>query len=158
MNTDECKELAGWIGLVHPEILDEFQEIKKNDPYFLNVTPSKQYFDTKDEIDKLVEDSKFEFTARNFNPKYKCMIGYYYKDRLAFTYDCTCIEGGHLPHLTYWDDFFKRNNEYKERAGSNPDCHYEASNGKKIIKAVKKILDQIAEYEGSLMPRWVKSE
>lgn len=158
MNTDECKELAGWIGLVHPEILDEFQEIKKNDPYFLNVTPSKQYFDTKDEIDKLVEDSKFEFTARNFNPKYKCMIGYYYKDRLAFTYDCTCIEGGHLPHLTYWDDFFKRNNEYKERAGSNPDCHYEASNDKKVIRRVKKILDQIAEYEGSLVSRWVKSE
>ena len=146
MNTDECKELAGWIGLVHPEILDEFTAIKKNDPYFLNVTPSQQYFDTKNEIDKLVADSKFEFTARNFNPKYKCMIGYYYKDKLAFTYDCTCIEGGHLPHLTYWDDFFKRNNEYKERAGSNPDCHYEASNGKKVIKRVKKILDQIAEY------------
>ena len=105
MNTDECKELAGWIGLVHPEILDEFTAVKKNDPYFLNVTPSQQYFDTKNEIDKLVADSKFEFTARNFNPKYKCMIGYYYKDKLAFTYDCTCIEGGHLPHLTYWDDF-----------------------------------------------------
>ena len=158
MNTDECKELAGWIGLVHPEILDEFTAIKKNDPYFLNVTPSQQYFDTKNEIDKLVADSKFEFTARNFNPKYKCMIGYYYKDKLAFTYDCTCIEGGHLPHLTYWDDFFNRNNEYKERAGSNPDCHYEASNGKKVIKRVKKILDQIAEYEGSLVPKWVKSD
>lgn len=158
MNTDECKKLAGWIGLVHPEILDEFTAVKKNDPYFLNVTPSQQYFDTKNEIDRLVADSKFEFTARNFNPKYKCMIGYYYKDKLAFTYDCTCIEGGHLPHLTYWDDFFKRNNEYKEQAGSNPDCHYEASNGKKVIKAVKKILDQIAEYEGLLVPRWVKSE
>ena len=71
------------------------------------------------------------------------MIGYYYKKQLAFTYDCTCIEGGHLPHLTYWDDFFKRSNNYKERAGNNPDCHYEAANGKKVIKAVKKILDQI---------------
>lgn len=143
MNTEERKELVGWISLVHPEIIDEFMAAKKKDPEFRNLAPSQQYFDTKKEIDALIEASKYVFTQKCFDPRYKEMIGYYYKGELAFIYACTCIEGGHLPHLTYWDDFFKRNNEYKERAGNNPDCHSEASNSKKIIKAVKKILDQI---------------
>ena len=145
MNTDECKELAGWIRLVHPEILDEFTAAKKKDPDFLNLAPSQQYFDTKKEIDTLIEASKYDFTQKCFKPRYKEQIGYYYKGELAFIYDCTCVEGGKLPHLTYWDNFFKRDNEYKERAGNNPDCHWIAVNSKKIVKTVAKILDQIHE-------------
>lgn len=68
MKTDECKELAGWISLVHPEILDEFTATKKKDPDFLNLAPSQQYFDTKKEIDALIEASKYDFTQKCIKP------------------------------------------------------------------------------------------
>ena len=61
MNADECKELAGWITLVYPAILEEFKEYKKVDPYFLNVGPSDEYFEVKSKIDELIEKSGFEF-------------------------------------------------------------------------------------------------
>ena len=146
MNTDTYKELAAWLGFVHPEILEEFQTVKKNDPYFDSIPPSQEYFDVKKAIDELVSASQFEFTQQMVKPQFKNMIGYYYKDQLAFIYDCTCIEGGHTPHFTYWDDFLKRSNEYKETCYNVPDRKYSyTKNG--IIKAVKKVLGQIADHE-----------
>ena len=146
MNASTCQELAGWLGMVHPEILDEFQMSKKND--FSDVPPSQQYFDVKKEIDNLVNASKYEFTQTAYEPQFKYMIGYYYKDQLAFRYDCTCIEGGRMPHFTYWDDFFKRSNENKERCWNDPYRHY-AYTKNKIIRAVKKVLGQIADHDNT---------
>lgn len=149
MTAQECKELAGWLSLEYPAIIEEFNEYKKEDPDFLNVGPSDEYFEVKSEIDELIEASGFEFLQQITEPRYKDKISYYFnneaegENQLVFVYDCTCIEGGCKPHLTYWDDFSKRNNEYKERRGNNPDCHYVTDN-KKIIRAVKKILDQIS--------------
>lgn len=145
MNALTCQELAGWLGLVHPDILDEFQTAKKNDPYFTDVPPSQEYFDVKKNIDDLVNASKYEFTQTAYNPQYKHMIGYYYKDQLAFVYDCTCIEGGRMPHFTYWVDFFKRSNADKEICCNDSDRKY-AYTKSKIIKAVKTVLGQIAEH------------
>ncbi len=144
MNASTCQELAGWLGMVHPEILDEFQTSKKND--FSDVPPSQQYFDVKKEIDDLVNASEYEFTQTAYDPQFKYMIGYYYKGQLAFRYDCTCIEGGRMPHFTYWDDFFKRSNEDKERCWNDPYRKY-AYTKNKIIKAVKKVLGQIAAHD-----------
>ncbi len=144
MNASDCQELAGWLGMVHPEILDEFQTSKKND--FSDVPPSQEYFDVKKEIDDLVNASKYEFTQTAYNPRYKDMIGYYYKGELAFVYDHTCIEGGLRPHFTYWVDFFKRSNENKEMCCNDPDRKYSYTKSG-IIKAVKKVLGQIADHE-----------
>ena len=144
MNTDTCQELAGWLGMVHPEILDDFQTSKKND--FSDVPPSQAYFDVKKEIDDIVNASKYEFTQIAFKPQYKNMIGYYYKDQLAFVYDHTCIEGGHLPHFSYWVDFFKESNSSKEMCWNDPNRKY-AYTKNSIIKAVKKVLGQIAAHE-----------
>lgn len=146
MNADTCQELAGWLGMVHPEILDEFQTSKKND--FSDVPPSQAYFDVKKEIDDLVNASKYEFVQTAYNPQFKYMIGYYYKDQLAFKYDCTCIEGGRMPHFSYWDDFFKRSNEDKERCWNDPNRKF-AYTKNKIIRAVKKVLGQIADHDNA---------
>lgn len=144
MNASTCQELAGWLGMVHPEILAEFQTAKKND--FSDVPPSQEYFDVKKEIDNLVNASKYEFKQTAYNPRYKHMIGYYYKGELAFVYDCTCIEGGRRPHFTYWDDFFKRSTEYKTKYYNVPDRKYSYTKTG-IIKTVKKVLGQIAAHE-----------
>lgn len=144
MNALTCQELAGWLGMVHPEILEEFQTAKKND--FSDVPPSQQYFDVKKDIDDLVNASEYEFTQTVYKPQFKYMIGYYYKDQLAFVYDCTCIKGGCMPHFTYWDDFFKRSNENKERCWNDPYRHF-AYTKNKIIRAVKKVLGQIADHD-----------
>ena len=149
MTAQECKELAGWLTLEYPAIIEEFNEYKKVDPDFLNVGPSDEYFEVKAEIDTLIEKSGFEFLQQITEPRYKNKISYYFcneaegENQLAFVYDCTCIEGGCMPHLSYWDDMFKRTNEYKERCGNNPDYHYTVGS-KKIIREVKKILDQIS--------------
>lgn len=149
MNAQECKELAGWLSLEYPAIIEEFNEYKKEDPDFLNVGPSDEYFEVKSEIDELIEKSGFEFLQQITEPRYKNKVSYYFcneaegENQLAFVYDCTCIEGGCIPHLSYWDDMFKRTNEYKERRGNNPDYHYTVDS-KKIIREVKKILDQIS--------------
>ena len=152
MNADTCKELAGWLGLVHPEILDEFQTAKKDDPYLSNIPPSQEYFDVKKIIDDLVNASKYEFTQTAYNPKYKYMIGYYYKEQLAFIYDCTCIEGGRTPHFSYWVDFFKESNSSKEMCWNDPNRKF-AYTKNNIIKAVTKVLGQIADHEKWLTNR-----
>lgn len=144
MNADTCQELAGWLEMVHPEILDEFQVSKQND--FSDVPPSQAYFDVKKEIDDLVNASKYEFTQTVFKPQYKYMIGYYYKDQLAFVYDCTCIEGGRRPHFSFWVDFFKEKNSSKEMCWNDPHRKF-AYTKSSIIKAVKKVLGQIADHE-----------
>jgi len=146
MNASTCQELAGWLGMVHPEILEEFQTAKKND--FSDVPPSQAYFDVKKEIDDIVNASEYKFTQTAYNPQYKYMIGYYYKDQLAFKYDCTCVECGRLPYFSYWDDFFKRRNEDKERCWNDPYRHF-ACTKNKIIRAVKKVLGQIADHDNA---------
>lgn len=150
MNEENVKEIAGWLSLVHPEIVEEYTNAKAKDPEFRNLAPSHQYFDTKEEIDALVDASKYEFTQKHITHYgFKECVGYYYKDQLAFVYNCTCVAGGKRPHLTYWTDFFRRNNEYKERLGSERDCHYIAIDGKHIVKMVQRILKQISTSESS---------
>lgn len=148
MDDDTAKELAGWVGLVHPEILEEFEAVKEKDPYFLSVEPSREYYDVKAEIDGLVDASGREFTQRRFNPRYRNQVGYYYRGQLAFVYDCTCIEGGCRPHLSYWDDFTVRDNAYKEGGVTGTDSHFISNDGRHVVKRVKRILDQIAKKEG----------
>lgn len=146
MTEEEAKELAGWVGLVHPEILEEFEAVREADPDFLDVAPSKEYYDVKTEIDGLVEGLGFE--QRVYEPMFKNQVGYYYEGQLAFVYDCTCIEGGCRPHLTYWNDFTVRDNAYKEGGVTGTDCHFISNDGKHVVKRVKRILDQIAKKEG----------
>lgn len=146
MDDETAKELAGWVGLVHPEILEEFNAVKERDPYFLDVEPSREYVDTKEEIDGLV--SGREFTQIRFDPEFRQQVGYYYRGQLAFIYNCTCIEGGCRPHLTYWDDFTVRDNKSKESSGYSADCHFISNDGRHVVKRVKRILDQIAKKEG----------
>ncbi len=145
MDADDAVELAAWLKFVHPDVLDEFRTAKKTDPGFSDIPPSQEYFAVKKEIDDLINSSNYEFSQRAYNSQFKNQIGYYYQGQLVFVYDCTCIEGGRMPHFTYWDDFFVRDNSYKERCGSNPDCHY-AYTEKSILKIVTNILQQIAEH------------
>ena len=148
MTREDEENLAGWLSLVHPEIIEEFTNAKTKDPEFLSLTPSQQYLDTKKEIEALVEASKFEFTQKQIS-RYKERVGFYYKDQLAFVYDCTCVAGGKLPHLTYWNDFFKYDNKYKESIGNTCDFHYISIDGKHIVKRVQKILKQILAKESN---------
>lgn len=144
------KEMAGWLSIVHPEIIEEYTNAKAKDPEFRNLAPSQQYLDTKKEIDALVEASKYEFMQKHISPYgFKARVGYYYKDQLAFVYDCLCVADGNLPHLTYWTDFFRYDNEYKERLGGNTDFHYISKDGKHIVKMVKRILNQISTKEST---------
>jgi len=146
MKAYDAKDLAGWVSLVHPEILEEFLDVKKQDPDFLNIPPSQEYFDVKNEIDDLIKSSNIDFVQKVFNPKYKDKVGYYYKDKLAFIYDRTCLAGGCKPHFTYWENFFQHENADKERC-SNFHIHCYAYSSKPIKNAVKKILVQISEHK-----------
>ena len=148
MDDETASELAGWVGLVHPEILAEFESVKEKDPYFLAVEPSREYYDVKAEIDGLVDASGREFTQRQFNQRYRNQVGYYYRGQLAFVYDSTCIVGGCKPHLTYWNDFTVHDNEFKEGGVTCTDCHFISNDGRHVVKRVKRILDQIAKKEG----------
>ena len=143
MNQTDAETLVGWLRLVHPGIIEEFANAKARDPEFRTLPPSQQYLDTKKEIDALVEASKYEFTQKNI-PPYKERVGYYYKDQLAFVYDCTCVAGGKLPHLTYWTDFFKHDNKYKESIRNDGNFHFISIDGKHIVKRVQRILSQIS--------------
>ena len=148
MNKKDAEAIVGWIELVHPEIIEEFNNAKPRDPEFRNLAPSQQYLDTKKEIDVLVEASNYEFTQKP-SLRYKERVGYYYKEQLAFVYDCTCVADGKLPHLTYWNDFFKYDNKYKESLGGTCDFHYISIDGKHIVKRVQKILNQISTKEST---------
>ena len=148
MNQIDAENLVGWLRLVHPEVIEEFTNAKAKDPEFRTLPPSQQYLDTKKEIDALVEASKYEFTQKHIS-QYKERVGYYYKDQLAFVYDCTCVDDGKLPHLTYWTDFFRHDNKYKESLRNNTDFHYISIDGKHIVKRVQRILNQLSAKEAS---------
>lgn len=148
MNIEDAETLVGWLGLVHPGILEEYTKAKAKDPEFRNLAPSRQYLDTKKEIDALVEASNYEFTQKHIS-SYKESVGYYYKDQLAFVYDCTCVAGGKLPHLTYWTDFFKHDNKYKESIKNDGNLHYISKDGHHIVKRVQRILNQISTKEST---------
>ena len=148
MNKEDAENIVGWLGLVHPEIIEEYTKAKAKDPEFRNLAPSQQYLDTKKEIDALVEASKYEFTQKHIS-SYKERVGYYYKDQLAFVYDCSCVADGKLPHLTYWTDFFKHDNKYKESIRNDCNFHYISIDGKHIVKRVQRILNQISAKEST---------
>lgn len=137
-------EFEGWLKLVHPEILDEFNKGKAADPYFLKLPSSKLYDDTKLKVDELIKQSGLEFEQRANQPQYQHDISYYYQGELVFKYERLAIEGGHDPRITYWDDFRKRPNDRKESVYCchDRDCR-NAYSVKAILGKVKHLISQI---------------
>ena len=137
-------ELEGWISLVHPEILVEFDMAKKKDPYLITAPSSQAYVGLKQRVDELIDESGLEFEQRPFNSKYPENVGYYYQGELAFKYCRLCIESGHNPRLTYWGDFMKHTNREKEGIcyDEKYDCH-ETIDHEKIIGGVQFVINQI---------------
>lgn len=137
-------EFEGWLKLVHPEILDEFNKGKAADPYFLKLPSSKLYDDTKLKVDELIKQSGLEFEQRVNQPQYQHDISYYYQGELVFKYERLAIEGGHDPRITYWDDFRNRPNSRKESVYCchDRDCHNTYS-AKSILGKVKHLINQI---------------
>ena len=137
-------ELEGWLTLVHPDILEEFNKAKADDPYFIKLPSSKLYDDTKLKVDELINQSGLEFEQRVNEPQYPHDIGYYYQGELVFKYERLAIEGFHDPRITYWDDFRKRPNSRKEdvRCFNDRDCH-NAFSAKAILGKVKHLIDKI---------------
>ena len=138
-------ELEGWLSLVHPEILVEFDTVVRNDEYLNKLPPSPLYFAMKKSIDELIGESGIEFEQRPLGPEVNHCVGYYYNDELVFKYCMLCINGGHNPRMTYWDDFTKHTNTEKEGICYNRgDCH-ETTDTHKFIGAVKLIIKQIQQ-------------
>ena len=137
-------EIEGWLTLVHPDILEEFNKAKADDPYFTKLPSSKMYEDTKLKVDELIKQSGLEFEQRVNDPEYPQGISYYYQDDLVFKYERLCIEGGHDPRITYWDDFHKYPNSRKEDVSccNDRDCR-NAYSTKAILGKVKHLIGQI---------------
>ena len=140
-------ELEGWLSLVHPEIFAEFEEaVRKDDKFYVKLPPSPLYFAMKKYIDELIGESGIEFEQRPIGPEINHCVGYYYNGELAFKYCMLCINGGHNPQITYWDDFTKYTNTEKEGMSffNRADCH-ETTDTYKYIVTVNRIIKQIQQ-------------
>ena len=137
-------EIEGWLKFVHPDILEEFNKVKAEDPYFTKLPSSKLYEDTKLKVDELIAKSGLEFEQRVNQPQYPEDVCYYYQDELVFKYERLTIEGGHDPRITYWDNYLKRPNSRKESVYccNDRDCR-NAYSAKAILGKVKHLIGQI---------------